>query len=120
MVKMAKYFILKNKQTLEVIITNDLEEQPENSIIFEENNFIIPCFNKYPNPTEIVEGVTIEILEKIKLEKIKTLNTQAYNELIVTDWYVTRFLETGKEIPIEIVEERNAIREKYNVLKENL
>ena len=45
------------------------------------------------------------------------LNKLQYNELFLTDWYFTRKIELGIEVPINIINERLAIREKYNNLK---
>lgn len=54
-----------------------------------------------------VEGATAE-----ELEEIKTANKKTANELLKeTDWYVIRFQETGKEIPQEILELRQQIRD---------
>lgn len=41
-------------------------------------------------------------------------------ELQKTDWYYIRAIETNKEIPIEILQERSLIRQKYNDLKLNI
>ena len=62
--------------------------------------------------------------EKIKIE-IKTLedNEKVKMELETylkeTDWYVLRFFETGKEIPIEISEKRQKARDKISELENN-
>ena len=45
------------------------------------------------------------------------LNKLQYDELILTDWYFTRKIELGIEVPIEIIKQRLEIREKYNNLK---
>lgn len=45
------------------------------------------------------------------------LNKLQYNELLLTDWYFTRKIELDIEVPINIINERLAIREKYNNLK---
>jgi hypothetical protein len=43
-----------------------------------------------------------------------------FEELSKTDFYYTRFLELGVEIPIEVVNERKEIRDKFNNLKQQL
>jgi hypothetical protein len=58
-----RYYQLLNPDTLEIFISVELETQPENSLPFELVNFHKPCFNQYPNPTEIVEGATEQDLE---------------------------------------------------------
>ena len=52
-----RYFELYNKETLAVCLSKDLDKQPENSLPFEVMEFNYPCFDKYPNPTKLVEGV---------------------------------------------------------------
>ena len=47
------------------------------------------------------------------LKQQKLLKKQQYEELLPTDWYVVRFVETGVKIPEEILQQRQAIREKY-------
>ena len=61
-----------------------------------------------PTPEEIAEANKIIIQQNI--ENIKQ---QQFEELSKTDWYVTRFIETGVEIPEEILEERKQIRLRY-------
>lgn len=59
------------------------------------------------------EGASIE---EIAIHQNNILNEnkkQAYNELLPTDWYVIRKLETGIDIPAEILAERQAIRNRY-------
>jgi hypothetical protein len=55
-----RYYLLRNLETLEVYLSQDLETQPENSLPFEVVNFYRPCFDQYPNPTAIIEGATPE------------------------------------------------------------
>jgi len=55
------------------------------------------------------EEIQTEIDAEIQQKKI-----QQYQELKQTDWYFIRQLETGIEIPAEVLEQRQAIRDKYN------
>ena len=57
----------------------------------------------------LAEGNTPEPADII-LQSLKYKET-ALAYLSATDWYVTRFAETGKEIPAEIREKRAATRE---------
>jgi len=57
--------------------------------------------------------------EIIKL-KIEKLNIEQNLELQKTDWYYIRATETGREIPIDILQERTLIRQKYDNLKLNI
>jgi hypothetical protein len=42
------------------------------------------------------------------------VNQQANNELRNTDWYIVRKMETGAEIPTEVIEKRKELRDKAN------
>jgi acyl-[acyl carrier protein]--UDP-N-acetylglucosamine O-acyltransferase len=61
---------------------------------------------------ELIESTPEEINQVNSLNKIE-LKRQQFEELSKTDWYITRFIETGIEIPEEILEERKQIRLKY-------
>jgi hypothetical protein len=45
------------------------------------------------------------------------LNKMQYDELQKTDWYFTRKVELNIDVPTDIINERLAIREKYDLLK---
>jgi hypothetical protein len=53
-----RYYRLLNPETLEVYVSLEMETQPQNSLLYEPNNFVKACFDQYPNPTAIVEGAT--------------------------------------------------------------
>ncbi len=61
-----------------------------------------------------IEGITEEELIAIKQQKIDELNKLQFDELSKTDWYLIRKLDMGTEIPLEIINQRNEIRLKYN------
>ena len=61
---------------------------------------------------EFVESELI-LLKEIEINKIKQIQ---YQELSNTDWYYTKYIETGQEVPLEIKQQRQEIREKYNNL----
>lgn len=109
---MKKLYHLYN-EIFEITHAQFFEEnqQPENAVFVETMNFIKPKINIITK--EVYEGATTdEILQyenKIKQE----LKQQAYEELLPTDWYVVRFIETGIAIPQEILDQRQAIRNKY-------
>ena len=99
--------------------------------ILDDNGFITHCENHAecpPNATPLlntqfikprlvggvlVEGATSEEIAQIQTETQEQLKQQQYTELSATDWYVVRFAERGIPIPTEILEQRQAIREKY-------
>ncbi|CAB4148783.1 hypothetical protein UFOVP532_29 [uncultured Caudovirales phage] len=62
------------------------------------------------------EGATIEEIQEAENAKKQVQNLEIYNELLLTDWYVVRFVETGISIPTEILAERQAIRNRYKIL----
>jgi hypothetical protein len=59
------------------------------------------------------EGASVEEIEEAENAKKQAQNIEIYNELLLTDWYVVRFVETGISIPAEILAERQAIRNRY-------
>lgn len=77
-------------------------------------------FQQYLKDKDIV-GVTYidatpeEIAEANK-PIVQDLKLQQYEELLPTDWYYTRYIETGQEVPLEIIQQRQQIRDKYNNL----
>jgi hypothetical protein len=81
---MNKYFIQKNPETLEVYVSLPLEKQPENSVPFFETNFHKTVFDKFPNPTTVIEGGepnTEPIKEEPPQEVLEFIETlkQKYN-----------------------------------------
>ena len=73
------------------------------------NNLIKPFWNG----SEWIEGAKAEEIAEQELEKQKILKQKQYEELLETDWYVVRFVETGVKIPEEILQQRQDIRNKY-------
>ena len=64
---------------------------------------------------EIIESTPEEIAEANK-PIVQNLKLEQYQELLPTDWYYTRYIETGQEVPLEIKQQRQEIRDKYNDL----
>ena len=56
-----RYFLLKDENTLSVYLSEDLQTQPINSLPFEANDLINARFDKYPNPTKLIEGEALPI-----------------------------------------------------------
>ena len=86
------------------------------------NNWTLTPYNgglikEFWNGTEWIEIATHEEIESHKLELLAHLNQMQFEELSKTDWAYIRERELNVEVPIEIVEERKAIREKFNKLK---
>jgi hypothetical protein len=55
----------------------------------------------------------IKLLFKPHFDKLKK---ECYDELALTDWYFIRKIDIGVEIPLEVIEQRNETRKKYNDL----
>ena len=56
-------------------------------------------------------------------EQIQPLEAEIENlkrDLAETDWYVVRFVETGKPIPEEVLAERQEKRDRINELQEQI
>ena len=71
------------------------------NIVPDENGY--PKLVPYPEPTEE--------------EKAQTEIYELESYLESTDWYATRFAETGKEIPIKIKEKREQARARISELR---
>jgi hypothetical protein len=82
----------------------------------EFNNVILPTEKekKYIklmfNGVNYYEGATPEEIAEQENQQKQELKRQAHEELLKTDWYVVRFVERGIEIPKEILEQRELIR----------
>ena len=80
----------------------------------------VDYIDRFTKPTFLdgvwVEGASDEQLQLVNQDTIKRLKINCYNELQPTDWYFIRKQETGKEVPQNILEERLAIKAKYNTL----
>jgi hypothetical protein len=91
------------------------EVQPKNST---EIEISVPIeFAKFDG-TQWIDGRTKEELLKEKENQLLQLNQMQFEELSKTDWAYIRERELNIDVPIEIVEERKAIREKFNKLKQ--
>lgn len=76
-----RYFITSNLQTLEVV-SAPFEIQPENSLPYLANNFVKPIFDKYPNPTAVIEGATaLEIIALTDLREADEDKIDYQNQL---------------------------------------
>lgn len=92
---------------------NYYEEYVKDEYTYTENyynkNFVKPQWNG----SDWIEGATPEEIQEQENQQKQELKKQAYEELLPTDWYVVRFIETGIAIPQEILDQRQAIRNKY-------
>ena len=89
-----------------------LNELPNNCGFADENYNLQFIVGKW-NGTEWIEASTPEEIAEQENQQKQELKRQAHEELLKTDWYVVRFVERGIEIPEEILQQRQAIREKY-------
>ena len=69
-----------------------------------------PQFQQYLEDKDIVGveyvEVTPEEIAEANKPKVQNLNLQQNQELLPTDWYYTRYIETGQEVPLEIKQQR--------------
>ena len=89
-------------------------EQPENAVFVQNCNYIKPMVN--PDTLEIYEGATPEEIAELNKQSVQNLKLGQYQELLLTDWYYTRYIETGQEVPLEIKQQRQEIKDKYDTL----
>jgi hypothetical protein len=105
-----KYFQTKNGVTI---------DENRNIIPMDESNQIYQEYLKF-----LVNNGTVELTDMLsdfeidlaKTEAIDKLKKECYNELALTDWYFVRKMDIGVEIPLEVIEQRNETRKKYNDL----
>lgn len=89
--------------------------------------------NETANPSDVIETKGTEFIyfesdeeRETYLSELKRsiskedLNKQQFDELLLTDWFFTRKAELGIDVPIEVIEQRLAIRKKYDDLKNAL
>ena len=98
-----RYFLLKDEDTLEVYLSQELEEQPENSIPFQVCDWKKAKFDVFPNPTKIEELIIEEIVEvpqEVALWKIRAV-------------LKSMGLEEQIEQSFELLEEPNKTGAKY-------
>ena len=63
-----------------------------------------------------VESATPQEIAEANKPIVQNLKLEQHQELLPTDWYYARYIETGQEVPLEIKQQRLDIREKYNNL----
>ena len=68
----------------------------------------------------VIPVIKPKTLEELKAEKIQQVKRQAYNLLKETDWYIVRQQETGKEIPQDVLDERQSIRNQSEVIEQEI
>ena len=102
--------------------------QTKNGVTIDENRNIIPmdesnpiyqeylAFLKADGTVEQTDLLSDFERDLVKTEAIDKLKKECYNELALTDWYFVRKMDIGVEIPLEIIEQRNETRKKYNDL----
>lgn len=118
-----KYYIIINKDTLELAVV-DSKYKPENSVLVTDDNidFIIPKANNIVF-TEVVEGATLQEIEDIKnkqLEELSLLYSEKISNIIGIRESIERKAIDGTEIPKQIIDERERLKQEYNTLKQQI
>jgi hypothetical protein len=102
--------------------------QTKNGVTIDENRNVIPmdesnpiyqeylAFLKADGTVEQTDMLSDFEIDLAKNEAIDKLKKECYNELSLTDWYFVRKMDIGVEIPLEVIEQRNETRKKYNDL----
>lgn len=89
-------------------------------MIINNNEFYIEIIPDGELYNEDLDISTPEEIAEANKPIVQNLKFQKYEELLLTDWYFTRYIETGQEVPLEIKQQRQEIRDKYNNLIENI
>ena len=103
-------YILFNKKGGFLGLRGSEPKKEENIIYFEWFEDFVNITNPTFKDGKVVSSELIYTLEE--------LNQMQFEELSKTDWAYIREIDLKTEVPIEIVEERKAIREKYSNLKQ--
>lgn len=72
-----------------------------------KGDFILDDNNDFVMELVSIEDIPDKILTDFEKKQLQ------YQELLPTDWYFVRQIETGIEVPAEILLQRTEIREKY-------
>lgn len=59
-------------------------------------------------------------LDELKEKKIEQVKKQAHSTLSETDWYIVRKDETDEEIPDDVLDERQSIREQSETMEKEI
>lgn len=97
------------QENLNNVVNGQLVSEWELTEILPTEYYIKTMFNG----SNYYEGASQEEIAQAENAKIKAQNLEIYNELLPTDWYVVRFVETGIAIPNEVLAERQSIRNRY-------
>jgi len=92
-------------------------EQPKNAVYVENRGFVKPMFNA--DTLSAYEGATQKNLLILKNLEIEVLRQKTETEIdAFISPYVQKFILRQVEIPVEIIQEYNAMREAYQVEKQ--
>jgi hypothetical protein len=78
-----------------------------------QEGILIDSWLKLGNQPILFDGTPEEIIQQ-QFKEQEIIKLQQHEELLPTDWYVIRFMETGIPIPQEIIERREEIRNRNN------
>ena len=94
------------------------EEHEQSDKRFYNNGAIVYKFqNNEAIGTVSSKAIDIDVLKEKYIDQV---NTQCYNTLCHTDWYVIKHTELGTEIPSKIKTFRASIRTKANALETSI
>ncbi len=120
---MQTFYIFSN-QTGAFIGTRGIVTETDNEIGIEATPEAVAFMTTAITPKlingKLVESSTKEEKESRKEQEIQELKNLQYEELKPTDWYFVRKAETGTEVPQEIIEQRQEIRNKYKQIEDEI
>lgn len=59
-------------------------------------------------------------LAEVKQDKIEQVKREAYRLLQPTDWMIVRQAETGEDVPLDVLEYRQAVRDATDVAEADI
>jgi hypothetical protein len=66
---------------------------------------------------DVIEKPIKETLAELKLKKIRELKSKIGERLSATDWYIIRKTDTNEDIPNNVVDDRNNLRQRNEDLE---
>jgi hypothetical protein len=104
-------FIIKNAEYF------NLGQQPKNAVYVENMSFIKPMFNA--DTLQVYEGAIQEDFLVLKNAEIEVLRLKTETEIdAFISPYVQKLILRQVEIPVEIMQEYNAMRAAYGIEKQ--
>ena len=69
---------------------------------------------------KLLQELESKNIDDMKADKIKEVKQQAQEILAETDWYITRQIEQGDAIPTDVLDYREIIRDKSDIIENEI